>query len=315
MDKLQTIPLIGIAGTGLNGYSVKENLSNSDIQVDTLVKVFEKYGPDGLFTFMDLTVEAEALGLEIRFPEDDTPSVLEHPVKDRKALEKIRQNYNGISGRMPVFIEVVKKLRARLDTEIGAYVIGPFSLAGELNGVNDLLMNTMLDPEFADEMVKFSVELISEYANALFDAGADSVCILEPTAMMLTGDLYEKFSLEAFRQIGQNTGNRPLILHICGDTNHLVEQMGQSGAVALSLDSMVDFKAAAERIPSKMKLIGNIDPVEVFLNGNREHVCTSTRHLMKEMKDFPNFILSSGCDLPLDTPPENIEAFMETGKS
>jgi uroporphyrinogen decarboxylase len=91
--------------------------------------------------------------------------------------------------------------------------------------------------------------------------------------------------------------------------------MGASGAYGLSLDSMVDLKDAAERIPENVFLIGNIDPVKVFLQSNGEEVERETTELLEKMKDVPNFILSSGCDIPLETPHENIAAFFRAGRN
>ena len=313
-NKPLAIPLMGITGTRLSKHSLREHLTNSKIQSNTLQLMYNKFHPDGIFTFMDLTVEAEALGLKIIFPEHDTPSVSEHPVKNGTALNNLKAGYNGINSRMNVFVDVVRELSSELDTTIGAYVIGPFSLAGEMNGVNDLLVNTLMDPEFVLDMIEFSVQVISDYANSLFEAGADTVCVLEPTSVMLSDKLYEQFSLQPFKKIAHNVNHQPLILHICGDTTHLIDKMCLSGASALSLDSLVDFKSVAKRIPADINLIGNIDPVEHFLNGDSHSMCKHTNGLLNEMAEYPNFILSSGCDLPLNTPMENIQAFMDTAK-
>jgi len=311
----KVIPLIGVTGVKLNNTSIKKNLTNSDVQFDTIKKIYEKYQPDGIFTFMDLTVEAEALGLKINFPENDTPSVLEHSVKTKDDLTVLKKNYSGNTGRMAVFIETMKKMTEALPTQKGAYVIGPFTLAGELNGVNDLLTNCILNPEFVDELVAFSTEVINNYTAALFDAGADTVCVLEPTAMMLDPNMYETYSLKAFRNILRYVDNKPLILHICGDTTHLVEKMAQSGATALSLDSVVNFKKIITKLPSQMELIGNLDPVDVFLNGDNETIAEATKCLLHDMKQYSNFVMGSGCDLPLETPLENIHTFMKTARN
>lgn len=305
------MPLIGIAGTKLTQTTIKENLTNDETQFQTIKKIYERFNPDSVFTFMDLTVEAESLGLKIFFPENDTPSVIEHTVKNIRLLEEIKANYKGLSGRMNIFINTVKKMSEKIPVEKVAYVIGPFSLAGEMNGVNDLLLNTIVEPEFVHELINFSVEVISSYANELFNAGANSVCVLEPTAMMLSSEQYDEFSLKPFKKLLNNVGNRPLILHICGDTTHLIGNMCNSGASGLSLDSQIDFKEAIKKIPENIKLIGNLDPVEVFLNGNSKSITKATKKLTEEMKDYSNFILSSGCDLPLETPIENIDVFMK----
>ena len=93
-------------------------------------------------------------------------------------------------------------------------------------GVNELTMNTILDPDLVKAFLPFTVEVISGYAKRLFDAGADMVCMLEPTAMMISPEQFDEFSLAPFREIQEKVDNQPLILHICGNTSHLIEKMG-----------------------------------------------------------------------------------------
>ena len=140
------------------------------------------------------------------------------------------------------------------------------------------------------------------------------VCVLEPTAMMISPDQFEEFSLAPFREILENVDSQPLVLHICGNTSHLIEKMGTSGAAALSVDWQIDMADAIRKIPEDVLLIGNLDPVQVFLQGSRDSVNVDTAALINKMKSHRNFILSSGCDLPLETPDENLTAFMETAR-
>ncbi len=311
-NKPLVIPLVGVTGVKLTGTTIKENLTDSNVQYKTIKHIYNRFKPDGVFTFMDLTVEAESLGLEINFPENDTPSVREHSVRDKVALKKMIANYKGISGRMEVFIDTVRKMAENIPVKKGAYVIGPFSLAGELCGVNNLLLNTIMYPEFTHDVIDFSIDVISDYTKKLFDAGADTVCVLEPTAMMLSAEQYTEFSRMPFQKLLKYVGHKPLILHICGNTTHLIPEMCKSGACALSLDSVVDLQEIIQQIPPDIELIGNLDPVNIFLNGDKKLITKATKKLKEEMKGYPNFVLSSGCDLPLETPIENIDIFMQT---
>ncbi len=263
---------------------------------------------------MDLTVEAEALGLEVGFPEDDNPYVKEHPIKGPDELSSVVNSWSGISGRMGVFAEVADKMARELPGKRGSYVIGPLSLAGELVGVTDLCMKLIEEPDFAESVIDFCSRVVSEYSRALIDHGADMIAVLEPTAVLLSKRQFKRFALPYFERLRSEL-SKPLIYHICGDTEHIVEPMGASGAYGLSLDSMVDLKAVAEKIPEDVFLIGNIDPVKVFLQSNEEEVERETAKLLEKMKAVPNFILSSGCDIPLETPPENISAFFRAGRN
>jgi uroporphyrinogen decarboxylase len=276
--------------------------------------LIDKFNPDGIFPMMDLTVEMEALGLEINFPENAHPSVVKHPIKSKEDLEIFRNKWRGIAGRMRVFIEVMEKIARKYSIIKGGYVIGPFTMAGELMGTTDIGINVILNPKLVLELLSFSVQIISEYTHAFFDAGADTVAVLEPLAVMLSPEQYKEFSLFTFKKLVSNLNNKPLILHICGDTNHIIELMLDSGAIGLSLDSMMNFKELKDTIPEEVILIGNLDPVKVFLQSTPQEVTRATKNLIETMKDANNFILSSGCDIPLNTPLENIEAFMKAAR-
>jgi len=312
--KNPVIPLLGMPGVKLSKTSLKENLTCSETQYKTLSMLLDRFEPDGIFPLMDLTVEVEALGLKTNFPENDNPSVSNHPIKTREDLITLKGNWKGISGRMGVFLDVMGKIAKKYPLLKGAYVIGPFSMAGELMGAQDTALNVMLNPELVSDCLDFSLQVISDYARTLFDAGADTIAVLEPLAVILSPEQYKEFSLKPFKKLVSNLGNKSLILHICGNTRHLVELMCDSGAVGFSLDSQVDFKALKTLVPKDIALIGNLAPVDVFLNSIPEAVEKATRELVEDMKDRKNFILSSGCDIPMETPLENIDAFMKVAR-
>ena len=313
-EKNLVIPLLGAPGITLSKTTLRENLTNSEVQYKTLSILIDKFSPDGIFPMMDLTVEIEALGSETNFPENANPSVVKPLIKNREDLKILKGNWQGISGRMKVFIEVMEKIAKKYSIIKGGYVIGPFTMAGELMGANDIAMQVMLNPELVAELVNFSLEVISEYANALFNAGADAIAVLEPLAVILSSKKYKEFSLYPFKKLVSNLNNKPLILHICGNTNHLIKSMLDSGAVGLSLDSGINFEELKKIIPPEITLMGNLNPVKIFLQSTPDQVAEATKSLKESMKDTKNFILSSGCDIPLDTPLKNIEAFMKAAR-
>lgn len=313
-SKNLVIPLLGAPGTKLSHTTLKQNLINEDIQLESLSKLVERFKPDGIFTFMDLTVEPEALGLEVDFPENKNPSVKVHPIKNYNDLKNIMQKWSGPCGRMEVFIKTMEGMKNNFKILKGGYVIGPFTLASELMGVTETCMNVILDPVLVRQILLFATEVILEYAKELFNAGADVVTVLEPTAVILSPQMYEEFSLAFFKALQKSIDNKRLILHICGNSTHLVSKMVESKVWGLSLDSEVDFKVIKSRIPEDMYLIGNLDPVTIFLQGTPDEVRKATRELIIDMKGMDNFIISSGCDIPLETPLENIEVFMEAAR-
>jgi uroporphyrinogen decarboxylase len=313
-EKNLVIPLLGAPGTILSKTTLKENLTNSEVQYKTLSILIDKFSLDGIFPMMDLTVEVEALGSEINFPENTNPSVAKPLIKNREDLKILKGNWQGISGRMKVFIEVMEKIAKKYSIIKGGYVIGPFTMAGEFMGANDIAMQAMLNPELVSELVNFSLEVISEYANALFNAGADAIAVLEPLAVILSPKKYKEFSLYPFKKLVSNLNNKPLILHICGNTNHLIKSMLDSGAVGLSLDSVINFEELKKIIPQEITLMGNLNPVKIFLQSTPDQIAEATKYLKESMEDVDNFVLSSGCDIPVNTPLENIAAFMKAAR-
>lgn len=314
LGHVPVLPLMGVNGVKLTNTTLKQNLTDAETQLKTLRTLRDRYRPDGMCMLMDLTVEAEAMGLPVRIDENESPVVTGHNINTLEDLEAVKNSWKGNGGRMDLFVEVVKAMSADNEGLTIPYVSGPFTLVGEMMGVNELTMNTILDPDLVKAFLPVAVEVISDYTRKLFEAGADMVCVLEPTAMMISPDQFEEFSLAPFREILSNVANQPLILHICGNTSHLIEKMGTSGAAALSLDWQIDMEDSIKKIPENVLLVGNLDPVQVFLQGTPASVKKDTESLMNKMKPYKNFVMSSGCDLPLETPDENLQAFMEAAR-
>jgi len=312
-DRTLVIPLLDAPGIQLSNTTLRENLTDWAVQFNTIRILIDKFQPDGIFPFMDLTVEAEALGLEINFPENENPSVRNHSLKTEEDLRVLKLRYKGISGRMPVFIKAVENIAKNFHIIKGAYAIGPFTLAGELMGVSELCMKVILNSELVHSFIEFSTYVIKDYVKALLDAGAETVAILEPSAVMLSPAQFEEFSGRYFSYLAEDL-KAPLILHICGNSTHLLKKMSNIGAFGLSLDSPVNLREASNIIPNSVVLIGNLDPVGIFLQSTPEQVAKATMDLLGQMEGIKNFILSSGCDLPAVTPLENIEAFVKAGR-
>ena len=157
-------------------------------------------------------------------------------------------------------------------------------------------------------------DLPETYIDDFVNAGADIIAVLEPLAVLLSPKQFQKFSLYPFKRLISNLNNRPLVLHICGNTNHLIKLMCDSGAIGLSLDSGVNFEELKKIVPEKIALIGNLDPTEIFLQSTPDQVVEATMSLRESMKDVKNFVLSSGCDIPINAPLENIAAFMKAAR-
>ncbi len=310
------MPLMGYPGTRLTNTSIKLNEFNWGVHAWTLQTLYRRFKPDGIFLLMDLAVEASGMGLQVRFPLMDSPSVEIHPVEEESDLDQFHSVDVLKDGRTYSFIETMQLVQQMVpENEIGgAYVAGPFTLAGLLCGANDIGMNVMIKRDLVLQVLQMATSCITRYALALEDAGADMVMILDPLAVMLGPDQFDEFAGRFASIIISALKDAMPVYHVCGDTMHLIEKFGQLGAHGLSLDTDVDLAEAANRVPSDCVLMGNIDAVSLMRKGDPEEVREAVLRLREEMAPHPNFILSTGCDLPQDTPFENIDAFIKAGQ-
>jgi uroporphyrinogen decarboxylase len=314
-------PLVGFPGCDLTSYSIKIAQQNHGIHYTCIRSLVEILQPDVAFMMMDLSVEANALGLPVRFPLHESSSVERHPIDKLDELDDLRRISVLQDARIQSYIKTVEMMSIGLGDNLlkGAYVIGPFTLAGLLESAERAAMDAILDPKRLEILCEFTTEIIQEYARAMINAGADLICILEPTAVILGPEQFRKFSgyyvhhiIESFKYSNVET-----IYHICGNTMHLVQEMADTGVVALSLDSAetgVDLAKAARMVSDETVIIGNISPTRVMKDGSVEKVTAATRSLLEQMRPYPNFILSTGCDLPPGTPLDNLKAFMRIGR-
>jgi len=312
LGRWPVVPLAGYPGSRLTQSTIKQNMFNAELQARSLYKLIEYTRPDAAFVMMDLSVEAGALGLPVRFPLAESATVEWHPVKTVADLDQYKVVDPMYDGRVWVFQETTRLLCNKVKIPIGAYVSGPFTLAGLMMGANDIAMATIDTPEVVHATVNFCEQVVIAYAKSLQAAGAGMICILDPTAMMLSPRSYWEFAGKSIQNLVRHLDTRT-VLHICGNTEHLVSLMCQTGVHGLSLDSLVNFPKIAAKIPKDIVMIGNVCPVRTMLK-DRAKVRQDTIVLMENMKEYDNFIVSTGCDLPPETPLENILEFVETAK-
>jgi len=312
-EKRLVAPLMGYPGVKYLKTTVKRSLLDPKLHFKVISALEKKFKPNIMFYLMDLTVEAEALGAKVELSDNHTPIIIEHPVKSEAALPLDRLSNFLECDRVVAFVETITKMKEGMSSLSGAYITGPFTLAGHLMGEERLCMNIHEKPRFVEKVLELCVETDITYMKEL-EKYADVICVLEPTAGIISQVDFKRFSYIYLKRIF-NECRRIAALHICGDVNHIVDKMAETGAQILSLDADIVLRDAVKRVPSNVVLMGNIDPVDVMLDSTPIEVKKRVSELMGDMKGWRNFILSTGCDLPLDTPIENIAAFMEAARS
>ena len=307
------IPLLGSPGARLTGTSLKQNAFNPVLHAESVQAITERFEPDAVFLMMDLSLEAGALGLSVRYPLYQPPTVEDHPVREVKDLDAIRGINLLDDVRIQGYVKTLELVGKTRTLPKGAYVSGPLTLAGLLMGTSELAMATITERDLVHGLVEFCQGICLTYAKALEDAGADIIAVLEPTATLLSPESFRTFCGDYVKNIFRELS--PVsVLHVCGAASHLIKEMAATGADSLSLDASVDLCQAAKEVSPDIVIMGNIDPVRVIAQESPEGVCAATRKLLNDMEPYKNFILSSGCDIPYETPFENIDAFMKEGR-
>lgn len=308
------IPVMTHPGIELIGKTVRDAVTNGQVHYEAIKALYEKYPSAASCVIMDLTVEAEAFGAEIIFPENEVPSVTGRLLTDEHAIEEL-QVPDLSKGRIQEYLKAnqlaVENLKER---PVFAGCIGPYSLAGRLYDMSEIMMLIYINPDAAKMLLSKCSQFITNYCLALKERGANGVIMAEPAAGLLSNEDCQQFSSEFVKEIIEKVQdeNFAVILHNCGNTGNCTQAMIYTGAMGYHFGNKINMVEALKEVPEDALAMGNLDPVSVFKMGTVEQMRNETRALLEATQAFPNFILSSGCDTPPQTPFENIDAFYST---
>jgi uroporphyrinogen decarboxylase len=305
------IPIMTHPGIELCGYKVLDAVKDGKIHFEAIRKLDEIYPAAASTVIMDLTVEAEAFGAEVIFPEDEVPSVINRLVTDFDSVKNL--TIPGLEkGRISEYI-LANRLTAGHITNKPVFggCIGPFSLAGRLFGMTEIMMALYTEPETVELLLEKCTDFIKKYVEAIKETGVNGIVIAEPAAGLISNDDCITYSSKYVRQIVDVVQDESfiVILHNCGNPGHCTPAMLEAGAAALHFGNMIDIVEVLRNCPEDILIMGNIDPVSVLKMSSPEVIKETTSDLLNKTSEYGNFVLSTGCDVPPAVPMANIEAF------
>ena len=263
------IPIMTHPGIEFIGKTVHDAVTNGQVHYEAIKALCDKYPAAAATVIMDLTVEAEAFGAEIIFPENEVPSVSGRLLADEAAIEKLEVPALN-KGRIPEYLKA-NMLTARnvTDRPVFAGCIGPYSLAGRLYDMSEIMMLIYINPDAANTLLRKCSDFITRYCMALKATGVNGVVMAEPAAGLLSNEDCLQYSSLFVKEIIEKVQDDhfAVVLHNCGNTGNCTQAMVYTGAAAYHFGNKIKIGGSVERGPDRCTGNGKSGPGEPFQDG------------------------------------------------
>jgi uroporphyrinogen decarboxylase len=321
-EKTDRVPvfshLYGFASR-LNHYSLKDYLNSAELLAICQLKAWKRFGYDGVTVFADNSLETEALGSKISYNDDAYPQIDNYCLKDIHDWKYLAIPDPEEDGRMPVILEACRIIKDEVGDEAAVVgtVQGPMTLAGQLLGIEKLIYFIVDHPAEFCELLDFTTRVMVTFGKTLISAGAHVIHIFDPSSScsVINRAVFREYILphlkQAFKEF-KNCGDPICRLNITGQTEPALDLFPETGADLFNIDYLVPISTAMEKLPHHC-INGNIKPFN-FISGEAKVIRREAGQLLKETESRGGFILSPGCEIPLESKVSNIEAMMSAVK-
>ena len=309
----KALPILSFPSVSLLDVSVNDLITDSELMARGICAIADRCEMLAAVGMMDLSVEADSFGSTVHLSDNEVPTVTGRLVTDEADVDALDVP-EVRSGRAGIYLDAMQKAKASItDRPVFAGTIGPFSLGGRLMDLTEIMVSCYTDPIVVHKCVEKATLFITAYVRGFKSAGADGVLIAEPAAGLLSPQLIEEFSTPYVRRIVEavQTPEFGVLYHNCGNTVPLIDSIKKIGASGYHFGNAVDMVKVLELMPTDVPVFGNVDPAGQFRHGTPESVYKTTVELIMRCKAYPNYIPSSGCDIPPLTPWDNIDAFFK----
>ena len=314
----KAMPILSFPSVQLMGIDVLKLISHSELQAQGMKLIAERTDTLAAVSMMDLSVEAEAFGSTISFSATEVPTVTGHLLNTMEEAQALKVPAVGDGGRIDNYVAAIgQAVKLIKDRPVFAGVIGPFSLAGRLLDVSEAMIYCYEEPQMVHVVLEKVTDFIIRYIEAYKAVGANGVVIAEPLAGLLSPALNDQFSVQYVKRIVDTVQSDDFVViyHNCGNSvKELISEIVKIGATAYHLGNAINMRQVLELVDPNVILMGNVSPTEIRI-GTPESVRRMTLKLLKECAEYPNFVPSTGCDIPPMSSWENIDAFFDTVRS
>jgi len=305
------------------GITMHQFRENPRTMAETFIRSVEKYEFDGILVDLDTVTLAGAVGVPVDFPIEEPARSAKGILTDLSEIRKLGkvkvQDYKYIE----VWLEAVHLIKNHFKNEIfvrGNCDQAPFSLASMMRGSQEWMLDLVIgEPELVEELLTYATDISCQFIRLMAQTGCDMLSNGDSPAgpEMISPEMYRYFALPSEKLVVEEAHRckLPYTLHICGNTDTILEDMLQSGSDAFELDYKTDSQKALEIIGNKACFIGNIDPSGVLALGTPELVERKTNELLMIFANNNRFILNAGCAIPSLTPEVNLRTMIKTART
>ena len=310
----KAMPLLSYPAVQQLFISVDRLLKSSNEMALGVRLIADRYDMPFATTYMDLSVEAEAFGAHCTYHTDDIPTIPGQLVSNQEEADALVVPEVGAGRTGKVIRALTKAMILVNDRPVFANCTGPFSLAGRLMDVNEILLLTYEEPELVHTVLEKCTQFLIKYIGALKDAGANGVIMAEPLAGLMSVGPMKEFSSDYVRRIIDELQSRDFVFcyHNCSNAiEKKVDSVLATGAKMFHFGDQADMWQLLETLPDDVIVMGNISPSAVFMCDSTDKMALDTQTLLRQCMIHDNFMISSGCDIPAKTPLENVDKFFE----
>lgn len=302
------------------GVPLLDYVRSGDTLARCQLKTQERFGYDAVFGVMDVSVETEAVGSSLSYRADRYPTVASHVLTDPSGLNHLSLPDPCRAGRMPEILRALSIMRREVndDVPVVGLVLGPLTLATQLMGMERALYLAIDAPDEFMKVLAFAAEVITDFGKAQLGAGAHLMMIFDPVSSpsVVPPYFFREFELplltRAFTEF-KREGSLANWLHIAGPVEPILPYYGPAGAEIVNLDYQVAPAVALRQLP-RICVNGNLKSA-AFVGSSPEEIHDASLRFREAFQDRGGFILSSGCEIPPESRPENVAALVAAARN
>lgn len=317
-DRTPAMPITMMFAADRIGVKYGQYAADYRVLVEGQIRTASEFDFDYVSCISDPMREVADCGGVVRYFEDQPPAMDEACArlaeKSDLSTLKIPDPLGG--GRMHDRVKAAALFKERIGREklIEGWIEGPCAEGADLRGINTLMMDFFDDPAFVRDLFEFTVEMELRFAKAQVEAGVDLIGIGDAAASLVGPEIYNEFVWPYEKRMidGVHALGVPVRLHICGNTRPLLEAMGRLGAEIVDLDYPAPISEGRQHMGPKQVLLGNIEPAGILRKGTPQQVYDAVVACHEQAG--PRYIIGAGCEIPRDTPAENVRAMLKAAR-